>query len=243
MVRGDRDPHRRNPTVARSAHTSRARPYFARAARPTHAGDRRRRPGHQPPAPRATPSTWTEPLALMAERARARGRRRRGGARRRAPRSLERHRRADRDPVVRLDRPRPRARRRRATRDRAAPRRASRSPAAPSPRAPLFDAAPRIAAGELDVAAIVGAEAMKSRDLARAGRRARRRGTPRATTSPTADGRLRGRPRRRVDDHERAAGLALPGARLRAVRARAAARARAVARGARRTRSARSRRG
>ena len=35
------------------------------------------------------------------------------------------------------------------------------------PQVALFDAARRIAAGELDVAAIVGAEAMKSRDLAR----------------------------------------------------------------------------
>ena len=38
------------------------------------------------------------------------------------------------------------------------------------PQSALFDAAGRIARGELEVAAIVGAEAMKSRDLARKGR-------------------------------------------------------------------------
>ena len=75
------------------------------------------------------------------------------------------------------------------------------------PQSALFDAARRIAAGELDVAAIVGAEAMKSRDLARrhdARTQWHEQGSdvavaPVAFEVPDA-----------LSDEERAAGLALP---------------------------------
>lgn len=75
------------------------------------------------------------------------------------------------------------------------------------PQSALFDAAGRIARGELEVAAIVGGEAMKSRDLARKGGVAVEWhaqgddvvGAPIVFEVPDA-----------LDDHERAAGLALP---------------------------------
>ncbi|HEV3328067.1 MAG TPA: hypothetical protein VGZ33_01595 [Acidimicrobiales bacterium] len=76
------------------------------------------------------------------------------------------------------------------------------------PQSALFDAARRIAKGELDVAAIVGAEAMKSRDLARrAGGRAEWHAqgddvAPAEVVFEVAQG--------AVDDRERSAGLALP---------------------------------
>ncbi|HEV3213628.1 MAG TPA: hypothetical protein VGZ03_09560 [Acidimicrobiales bacterium] len=76
------------------------------------------------------------------------------------------------------------------------------------PQAALFDAATRIAAGELDAAAIVGAEAMKSRDLAR-----RAGGRTLWLVQPDDVDRAEVAfevTREAVDDDERAAGLALP---------------------------------
>ena len=78
VVRGDRDPHRaepyRGPFVAHVA----GPPYFARAARPTHARDRRRRPGHEPAEP--------ERRLDVDRAARAHGRGARRGGRRRGRR-------------------------------------------------------------------------------------------------------------------------------------------------------------
>jgi len=81
------------------------------------------------------------------------------------------------------------------------------APGGTVPQTAVFDAATRIARGELEVAAVVGAEAMKSRDLARrAGRPVtwHEQGTdvsaaPIAFAVPDA-----------LDDDERLAGLALP---------------------------------
>lgn len=76
------------------------------------------------------------------------------------------------------------------------------------PQRALFDAARRIAAGELEVAAIVGAEAMKSRDLARrAGGRAAWHAQ--GDDVPAAEVVFEVA-ERAVDDDEQAAGLALP---------------------------------
>lgn len=75
-----------------------------------------------------------------------------------------------------------------------------------TPQTLLFDAARRISRGELDVAVIVGAEAMRTRDLAR------RAGAPLSwATDPDREAApLYGEVPDALTDHERAVGLALP---------------------------------
>jgi acetyl-CoA C-acetyltransferase len=76
------------------------------------------------------------------------------------------------------------------------------------PQSAIFDAARRIATGELEVAAIVGAEAMKSRDLAR---RAGGRAAWHEQSADVAQAHVAFEvAQSAVDDHERTAGLALP---------------------------------
>ncbi|HEY8080676.1 MAG TPA: hypothetical protein VIE15_01215 [Acidimicrobiales bacterium] len=76
-----------------------------------------------------------------------------------------------------------------------------------TPQTMLFDAARRIAAGELDVAAIVGAEAMRSRDLAR-----RRGERAEWATQPqdVAPAPVYGEVPDAMSDHERTLGMAIP---------------------------------
>ena len=146
----------------------RAPTYFARAARSTHARDRRRRPGHEPTEPRRRRPRGPSRSLLMAEALGRAGRRRIGCPRARAARCSSASTCSPRSRRFVWNGARSRARGGRAARrspsasTRITLRRRHRPPGARS-------STPRrsIAAGEIDVAAIVGAEAMKSRDLAR----------------------------------------------------------------------------